>query len=571
MTVPNSIEFSYNILSDNEGSDREYISAVCFFNRGSGFDSTFANNTFSSNAYFPSIIQDRATPGIANLKLVNNLLYNNFQYNFDDALFDGDFELEYCAIYGYDAMNTVNTQVTIGDGCLIDVDPEVDENLQPLWNENTFSPLIDAGHPDSPLDPDGTRADIGAVRAITHDYHPTDVTVHDHLRFRWRSFPVIDRDIYENGEDALFILSPIEPQTDYFIMQNRLWINDELHTFWNIWEIDQGPEPQWTRVEINELDSTRGYKLHSPDDLIIPTPGFKMPDNAQIELYQGINWVGYFIEETLPIHTALADIWDHIIAVYSEDWAYYAGPEPPESVNMIYGKMYKIEVDRSLFFSYNTNGTPVIPNEREMTEGFLYDETPMYTVVNIDEIGDPEALEIGMFLDNECIGGTVIGNEPVQILAFPQNNNLEGEVHFELYYGNRNSNKIIRDFTVYDPETGGSRSITLDLRPYRFNYLRLGETAPARVELTSTHYPNPFNPETVIYYSLSQDSEVELTVYNIKGQRVARLVNSEQPAGEHRVVWDGRDERGNPVSSGVYFYRLSAGDITEQRKMMLLK
>jgi len=572
MNVPNSIEFSYNILSDNEGSDREYISAVCFYNRGSGFDSSFANNTFSSNAWFPSIIQDRATPGIVNLKLVNNLLYNNFQSNFDDALFDGDFELEYCAIYGYDTMNTVNTQVTIGEGCLIDVDPEVDENLKPLWDEHTFSPLIDGGHPESPPDPDGTRADIGAVRAITHDYHPTDVTVHHLLRFRWRSFPVIDREIYENGEDALFILSSIETQTDYFIIQNKRWINHNHQLFLNEWEIpDGGTEPDWTTVDILTIDSRKGYKLHSPDDLIIPTTGFKMPGNAQIELYQGINWVGYFIEETLPIHTALADIWDHIIAVYSEDWAYYAGPEPPETANMIYGKMYKLVVDRSLIFSYNTNGTPVIPNERAMTEGFLYDETPMYTVVNIDEIGDPEALEIGMFLDNECIGATAIDDDFVQILAFPQNNSLEGEVHFELYYGARRGNRVIRDFTVYDPETSGSRSVALDLRPYRFNHIRLGETSPARSELTSTHYPNPFNPETVIYYSLSQDSEVELTVYNIKGQRVTRLVKSEQPAGAHRVVWDGRDERGNPVSSGVYFYRLSAGELTEQRKMMLLK
>jgi flagellar hook assembly protein FlgD len=99
----------------------------------------------------------------------------------------------------------------------------------------------------------------------------------------------------------------------------------------------------------------------------------------------------------------------------------------------------------------------------------------------------------------------------------------------------------------------------------------LGETAPVVREFTSTHYPNPFNPETVIYYSLPQESKVELTVYNIKGQRVNRLINSEQPAGDYRIIWNGTNERGERVSSGVYFYRLTAGDRSLNRKMLLLK
>jgi hypothetical protein len=85
------------------------------------------------------------------------------------------------------------------------------------------------------------------------------------------------------------------------------------------------------------------------------------------------------------------------------------------------------------------------------------------------------------------------------------------------------------------------------------------------------NYPNPFNPSTTISYSLPRRVEVTLTVYNVLGQRVARLVAEEQPAGVHAAVWDGRSDAGEIVSSGVYFYRLTAGDFVASRKMVLLK
>ena len=85
------------------------------------------------------------------------------------------------------------------------------------------------------------------------------------------------------------------------------------------------------------------------------------------------------------------------------------------------------------------------------------------------------------------------------------------------------------------------------------------------------NYPNPFNPETTISYHLLADSKVSLSIYNIKGQKVKTLVNEVLPAGEHSVIWNGRDSNGNRVSSGIYFYKLNAGDFQKVRKMLLLK
>ena len=85
------------------------------------------------------------------------------------------------------------------------------------------------------------------------------------------------------------------------------------------------------------------------------------------------------------------------------------------------------------------------------------------------------------------------------------------------------------------------------------------------------NFPNPFNPATTIRYRLPEAGGVSLEVYNLVGQRAAILVDEHQPAGSHTLIWDGRDDSGRPVASGVYVYRLRAGDAVETRKLVLLK
>ena len=83
--------------------------------------------------------------------------------------------------------------------------------------------------------------------------------------------------------------------------------------------------------------------------------------------------------------------------------------------------------------------------------------------------------------------------------------------------------------------------------------------------------PNPFNPTTEIRFELSKRTAVNLEVYNVSGQRVRTLVDESRSAGTHAVTWDGRDDNGSSVSSGVYFYRLRAGDFSESRRMTLIR
>ena len=87
------------------------------------------------------------------------------------------------------------------------------------------------------------------------------------------------------------------------------------------------------------------------------------------------------------------------------------------------------------------------------------------------------------------------------------------------------------------------------------------------------NYPNPFNPDTRIVYFVpdGNPAPVSLAVYNVRGQRVRTLVAGRQAGGRHVARWDGRNDRGESVSSGVYFYRLTQPGFSETRKMLLIK
>jgi len=92
-------------------------------------------------------------------------------------------------------------------------------------------------------------------------------------------------------------------------------------------------------------------------------------------------------------------------------------------------------------------------------------------------------------------------------------------------------------------------------------------TAPTLAQ----NYPNPFNSGTVVRFSLPEPGEVQLTVYNLAGQQVASLATGQRPAGSHTINWDARDSDGRALASGVYLYRLVAGDDVLTRKLALIR
>jgi len=87
----------------------------------------------------------------------------------------------------------------------------------------------------------------------------------------------------------------------------------------------------------------------------------------------------------------------------------------------------------------------------------------------------------------------------------------------------------------------------------------------------SQNYPNPFNPVTNIQFTLKKNAQVKINVYNMLGQKVRTLVDKKMIAGTHMVTWNGQDNKGNKLASGIYYYRLESESFNKARKMVMLK
>ncbi|MCK4404293.1 MAG: T9SS type A sorting domain-containing protein [candidate division Zixibacteria bacterium] len=144
----------------------------------------------------------------------------------------------------------------------------------------------------------------------------------------------------------------------------------------------------------------------------------------------------------------------------------------------------------------------------------------------------------------------------LKITAWPLS---AGKVYFNVVddKGNSICQKRIKEADVQIPIKHGDAEELEEPRPLLFKLER--------------NYPNPFNPETVIKFTLPQAAPVNLKVYNILGQVVNNLVDEVLPAGDHSVIWNGKNGQGGDVASGVYFYRIKAGDFESIQKMTLLR
>ena len=85
------------------------------------------------------------------------------------------------------------------------------------------------------------------------------------------------------------------------------------------------------------------------------------------------------------------------------------------------------------------------------------------------------------------------------------------------------------------------------------------------------NHPNPFNPETTISFSIESRENVNLSIFNLKGQKVKTLLKKELISGQHSKVWTGDNDNGIQVASGIYFYKLTIGEHTQTKKMIMLK
>jgi hypothetical protein len=128
----------------------------------------------------------------------------------------------------------------------------------------------------------------------------------------------------------------------------------------------------------------------------------------------------------------------------------------------------------------------------------------------------------------------------------------------ELAIDRRDLNSNLSEVRVYS--TNGTPSLISNDISMSPNELKLDQ-----------NYPNPFNPSTIIEYQITQPGNVKIDVYDVTGRLVKELINEQINAGKYSVVWNGKDNFGNSVASGNYFYQIISGDFVQAKKMILLK
>jgi hypothetical protein len=222
------------------------------------------------------------------------------------------------------------------------------------------------------------------------------------------------------------------------------------------------------------------------------------------------------------------------------------------SERILAGQQIKLDVDVSNAAALKGYGFTLTydPQKFELVEATAGDQnllkqggsTPVFL-----KVAQPGRIQIANAISGD---GAVAGSGNVAQLVF----NVKGE--FE------DARFEISDGVLID----GSRHLNPVLTLDALNV----QTTPKEFALLQ-NFPNPFNPETTIKYELAASGQVELRIYNMVGQVVRTLVSERQAAGRYSIRWDGKDDRGLSVSSGIYFYNLRAEKFNTVKKLMLLK
>ncbi|MDD3050270.1 MAG: T9SS type A sorting domain-containing protein [Candidatus Cloacimonetes bacterium] len=167
-----------------------------------------------------------------------------------------------------------------------------------------------------------------------------------------------------------------------------------------------------------------------------------------------------------------------------------------------------------------------------------------------------------LFLRGSWIGSSVMLNEDWHensAIAFNRNPKkphiqIKDNEILNVWYDDTDGNDDIY-FTITEPATSSDENV---LNPEHYGNCK--------------NFPNPFNPSTTIEFSITNDSVVDISIYNVKGQKIKTLVNKDFTEGKHIIIWNGDDESGESVSSGIYFYKLKINSISHQiHKCILMK
>ncbi len=571
-TYPNYLNIDNNTFSSIDGIAIELINGADYVINNNIFMTCEMGIDWNSGSQYST----------ESLELNNNLFYDNET--------DIDF------------IGSVQHPLTQNNN-MFDTNPLLDSNYRPIWTLAQQSPCIEAGVRD--LDGDGawwfedkddqdiygTRPEIGAI--------PADMDGWGHVlpanQVRWICFPYTLNDPsryelthYLEGAQVNFI------NHDY---TNNPGTSPNTPVFGQ-----KGFKIKALRNEkIDHFGKPVGHPLHYPSGNQIILSRLPFAES-------GTNLIGYYKENSCNPMDAFQGLLDSgmIESVKAEDWTiYYGYPQNPKGdINEIgwhlishTGKKPSLDLGEAVeviycgeanYIEFNwSNGIPIVPMVKSTKPStFAYEEKENYLPmqVKIAELntGKSEELsgELGVYINGECKGAGIISDSLVTVFAYldslvlTENDTISFVIHD---YHDSKSVKKIQDYQIYDSNSDSyvaqiTHKITDTIVFFNLTSKddQQNNTLPVITEIKSI-YPNPFNPETTIEFNLKENSDVNIRVYNLKGQLVKTVINSKFEAGNHKVIWNGTNSNEQRVASGLYFCRMETKDKSVTKKMILMK
>ncbi len=356
-----------------------------------------------------------------------------------------------------------------------------------------------------------------------------------------------------------------------------------------------------------------GYWVKVCDDIVLAVEGVcTYPCDFGVDLDNGWNLIAYWPQPTVTPEVAFADLISAGVLVYVTGFdvgSQYFDPNGLPFLNTLTeirnGFGYWVKVNTPWpHFQYEECEVAGVAGRNSHSGQALYDKSP--------GVGGPFAFR-ATNLSSSLTGAVEFDGEPTGegdiIAAFDASGNCAGAAAVFMHrgvsyfvmpiYGDDQTTSSIDEgltpgetyrLKLYDASEGVIVEHGTTFSDWRntngaplsddpsdrttvFSFAsnsRSGELVPTDFTL-SQNYPNPFNPTTTIRFGLPKAAQVELAIYNIVGQKVKLLVRGDYQAGHHEAEWQGADDEGRPVASGVYFYRLTSEGVNETRKMLLLK
>jgi len=348
----------------------------------------------------------------------------------------------------------------------------------------------------------------------------------------------------------------------------------------------------WPLYNINTIGKWKplqGYMCYVTQAATLTFTGDQLaPESTPIPLAAGWNIVAYLRASPLAAPTALASIASQLTIAKNMTGGIYWPQYTINTIgNMLPGQGYQLYVTAATALTYPAN--TAVP--KEMLAGIGAKALQHFALSNQVTGSSAILLVRGSFLaendevgirtsDGRYLGAGVVqgGQVPITIWGDDEMTRLvDGATsgdRLELIWWSAAAKleSPLKITTLQDGLSGDALPVELTYRNDAILVAGVAEAVPLPREFAlRQNYPNPFNPATSIKYELPKESHVELVVYNLRGQAIRTLVNAEKRAGYHDLIWDGRNQVGALVSSGIYFVRMKAGPFVKVVKMSLVK